>query len=363
MELIEGTFLERINRFTLKFSLDGKTYRAYLPNPGRLWEILQKGRKIYVEKNPHSTFKYRVWAAEKEREVILLYSSYCNKIAQDLIVKFFGYEIIKKEPKFLNHRFDFLIKDKGEEFFVEVKSVTLFKDEFSMFPDAPTKRGKEHINLLKNIGKGMVLFITSNSKVRYFLPEFHTDPQFSRALYEGRNSLKIIPLVLKFDKNLNYEMVRIAKIPWKIYEREAKGKGSYIFSGYLGRKKWINFGKDKKFLFEKGWYLYVGSGMGSLEGRIKRHLRKRKKTHWHLDYLRENLKKIRVFPIYSSKRLECKISKELSKISTSYVKFFGSSDCLCPSHLFYFKENPLKNQNFIEMLLDLRMKKLSGRAP
>lgn len=362
MQLIEGAFLERINRFTIKFSLDGKTYRAYLPNPGRLWEILQKGTKIYLEKKKETRLKYKVWAAEKDGEVILLYSSYCNKIAQELMERFFDYEIIKKEPKFSKHRFDFLVKNKKEEIFVEVKSCTLFKDEFAMFPDAPTKRGKEHINLLKDMGKGMVLFIISNSKIRYFLPEFHTDPKFSKALYEGRKNLKIIPLVLKFDKNLNYEIVRIAKIPWEIYEREAVGRGSYILSGYLGRKKWINFGKDKNFLFEKGWYLYVGSGMGSLEGRIKRHLKQRKKIHWHMDHLRENLKKIKVFPIYSSKRLECKISKELSKISKSYVKSFGSSDCLCPSHLFYFKENPLKNQKFIEMLLDFRMKKLSGRT-
>lgn len=362
MELIEGTFLERINRFKIKFSIKGKTHLGYLPNPGRLWEILQKGIKIYLEKKKETRLKYQVCAAEKEKEIILLHSSYCNKIAEDLMAKFFGYEIIKKEPKFLNHRFDFLVKNKGEEIFVEIKSCTLFKGEFAMFPDAPTKRGKQHINLLKKIGKGIVLFIISNSKVRYFLPEFHTDPQFSKTLYEGRKNLKIVPLVLKFDKNLNYEIVRIAKIPWKIYEREAKGKGSYIFSGYLERKKWINFGKDKNFLFEKGWYLYVGSGMGSLDGRIKRHLRKRKKIHWHMDHLRENLKKIRVFPIYSSKRLECKISKELSKISTSYVKSFGSSDCLCPSHLYYFQENPLKNKNFIEMLLDFRMKKLSRRA-
>lgn len=316
------------------------------------------GRKIYLEKRERGRLKYTVWATEKEKELVLLYSSYCNKIAEDLMKKYFGYKIIKKEPKFSNHRFDFLVKNEREEIFMEVKSCTLFKDEISMFPDAPTIRGREHIKLLKKIGKGMVLFIISNSRVRYFLPEFHTDPEFSRTLYESRNVLKIIPLVIKLDKNLNYKLIRIAEIPWEIYEKEGMGGGSYIFSGYLKRKKWINFGRDKKFLFQRGWYLYVGSGMVSLDKRIERHRAKRKKFHWHIDYLRKHLKKIKVFPFYSSKRIECEISRELLSISVDFIKSFGSSDCTCPSHLFYFKENPLKNENFIEVLLNFRMKRL-----
>ena len=37
--------------------------------------------------------------------------------------------------------------------------------------------------------------------------------------------------------------------------------------------------------FETGYYLYFGSALNSLEGRLRRHLRSDKKLHWHIDFL------------------------------------------------------------------------------
>lgn len=336
--------------------MKGKKELAYLPNPGRLWELFQYGKNIFLEKKKNGNLKYWIWGTEFEDEIIMLNSSYCNEIAEFVIEKYLGYKILKKEYKFQNHRFNFLVKDKNEEILLEVKSCTLFKDEISMFPDAPTKRGKEHIDILKKQKKGIVLFFINNSKVKYFLPEFHTDPEFSKSLYLSRKFLKIIPLVLKWDKNLNFEIIREAKIPWEIYESEGMGGGSYIFSGYLERERKIKFGKNNYFKFKKGWYLYVGSGMVSLAKRIRRHKRKEKKFFWHIDYFRNFLKNIKIFPIYSSKRLECEISRGIESFCDGFVNFFGCSDCHCKSHLFYLKEEPIRNPHFIELLLNFRMK-------
>ncbi len=39
-DLIPATFLSRPNRFVVLCKAQGRTLRAYLPNPGRLWELL-----------------------------------------------------------------------------------------------------------------------------------------------------------------------------------------------------------------------------------------------------------------------------------------------------------------------------------
>jgi len=34
-----------------------------------------------------------------------------------------------------------------------------------------------------------------------------------------------------------------------------------------------------------GYYVYVGSALGGLASRLRRHLRSEKRLHWHIDYL------------------------------------------------------------------------------
>jgi Uri superfamily endonuclease len=83
-------------------------------------------------------------------------------------------------------------------------------------------------------------------------------------------------------------------------------------------------------------------GSSTLINRVKRHvsLSSSKKVHWHIDYLLENENSLitRVFLIPSNQKLECEISQELSNLSDGNIKDFGSSDCMCKSHLLYFRD-------------------------
>jgi len=101
----------------------------------------------------------------------------------------------------------------------------------------------------------------------------------------------------------------------------------------------VNVGKLGCLNFKKGWYVYVGSAMNSLEKRIERHKRKEKKKHWHIDYItmHETFKIIDVYCKISEKKEECKIAKEVKSVCDGFVKNFGCSDCDCESHLFYFE--------------------------
>ena len=109
----------------------------------------------------------------------------------------------------------------------------------------------------------------------------------------------------------------------------------------------INVGALGDLIFEKGHYLYVGSAMGhsgssTLLNRVKRHTSpsSSKNIHWHIDYLLNNTNSLitLIYLIPSSQRLECEIARTISNISQDSIKNFGSSDCDCYSHLFYFKE-------------------------
>jgi Uri superfamily endonuclease len=103
----------------------------------------------------------------------------------------------------------------------------------------------------------------------------------------------------------------------------------------------IEIGKVGKIFFKKGYYLYVGSGKRNLEKRLKRHIKREKNIHWHIDYLTSNLN-FEIIEIYLFEKLnECELAKKFIESNFYYIKNFGSSDCHCKSHLF-FSEN-LKN--------------------
>jgi len=111
-------------------------------------------------------------------------------------------------------------------------------------------------------------------------------------------------------------------------------KGAYLLILYLPEDKEIEIGSLGKIKFKKGFYIYVGSAMNSLTDRVKRHLKKEKKFHWHIDYFLEHTKILFVVLIPSEEKIECKIAQT---IKGDKIKGFGCSDCKCESHLFYFE--------------------------
>jgi Uri superfamily endonuclease len=97
--------------------------------------------------------------------------------------------------------------------------------------------------------------------------------------------------------------------------------------------------------FEKGWYAYTGSALGSggLIGRIQRHMKKDKRCFWHIDYLLNNeYSSIKaIICAVSNTRYECKIVRKIASMTAKPIKGFGVSDCKegCRSHLYYMGDN------------------------
>lgn len=114
-------------------------------------------------------------------------------------------------------------------------------------------------------------------------------------------------------------------------------KGLYILAIWLNRGKEISVGALGSAYFPPGLYVYIGSAQKALQARIRRHLSKKKRLFWHIDYLLEGAEVIGIRSLAGPKEDECRLSEKFSQSGGEVVmKGFGASDCSCPSHLYYF---------------------------
>ena len=61
--------------------------------------------------------------------------------------------------------------------------------------------------------------------------------------------------------------------------------GTYALVLVLEVELRLQAGKLGIHTFPPGYYIYTGSALGGLSGRLKHHLKLEKKLHWHIDYL------------------------------------------------------------------------------
>jgi len=373
-ELIRSTFLSRPNRFVIRCATAAGDLTAYLPNPGRLWELLLPGRIVYLVRKPTDgagTLTHMAVAVEREGVPLLLHTHLNNAVAAFLlenrqIPDLRDVSIVRAEAKMGRSRFDFLLTRNGRPLYLEVKSCTLAGRRIAMFPDAVTARGKRHLEELASLSRRGtpcgVLFLVHWPETRFFLPDYHTDPAFSQTFAAVRKDLMIKAVSLSWRPDLTLaRKVREVAIPWDTLEREGRDSGSYLLLLHLPRSVTVDVGSLGRIAFAAGFYLYVGSARVALAKRLQRHLRKNTVRRWHIDYLKVHSDRMTAIPIRSADPLEHEIAAAMGPIAEGVVPAFGSSDCDCPSHLFFFAEDPLGKQSFIDLLLHFRINRLEER--
>ena len=120
--------------------------------------------------------------------------------------------------------------------------------------------------------------------------------------------------------------------------------GAYVMVIRLSRATQIPVGRLGEVSFAEGFYCYVGSAMGpgGLPARLARHLRDRKKPHWHVDYLLQRAAVVEIWEVPSSETLECDCAQTVLSLDGAQapIQGFGSSDCTCATHLAYFSSHP-----------------------
>lgn len=297
-----------------------------------------------------------------EGEPLSLYSARANTLARELVLPrlFPGATRIQAEPRHEGGRFDFAVEHSGAEHLVEVKACTLIHAGVGMFPDAVSARATRHLEeLARSPGKSHVVFVLMRPGVERFVPDIHTDPQFSRTLRDLADRIHIHAVSLRAEASGAVETanpeVPVDLSPVRLVEED---RGVYLVTLRLTEPRRIRVGALGELDFPAGHYVYVGSGRQHLGARLRRHLRRKKRMHWHVDYLRAEAEEVRAYPVYTSRPLESALADDVSVLAGEAggraVPGFGSSDSPAASHLLHFPEPPMRNPAFVKLLLDYR---------
>ena len=156
-KLLQGTLIKRYKRFFVDIKYQNETITAHCPNSGSMMGLLNKGNIVWFSEsnNPKRKLKYTLEIVNVDKQLIGINTQLANKIVLEALNqkkirnldKFYN---IKTEAKFSDKtRFDFLISNDQEKCFLEVKNVTLVRnDKIAEFPDAVTFRGTKHLKEL-----------------------------------------------------------------------------------------------------------------------------------------------------------------------------------------------------------------------
>jgi len=112
---------------------------------------------------------------------------------------------LKCEVKVGHSRMDFLgTLQGGKGVLIEVKGCTLTRDGKALFPDAPTERGRRHLEtLMEARGRGMraaIMILVFRADSNCFSPNAETDPKFTEAFWKAsEEGVEVYPLVLSYE--------------------------------------------------------------------------------------------------------------------------------------------------------------------
>lgn len=180
---------------------------AHSPSLG-LCGLIKENTQVYVStcKNECRKSKYTIELVKNNNVLIGANPLFANKIFFDFYKnfnEFKNYELEKQEIKIHNSRLDFLLSNKNNKFYVEIKNVPLVENNNNIitatFPDGYknsknmciSDRAYKHIEdliKLKNEGhKVSLVFIVQRNDAEVFSPNYNKDKIYSEKLKEAYN--------------------------------------------------------------------------------------------------------------------------------------------------------------------------------
>jgi sugar fermentation stimulation protein A len=205
----KAVLIDRPNRFLGRVLIDGRTTEVFIPNPGRMFELMIPGTEVFVREQRSAKRKtnYNMIGLEYNGVLVSIDSYLPNRFVKRLLLEhsfsfFDNYDTVIPEPRAFDGRFDFKLTGPEMSAFIEVKSCTLVENSRAIFPDAPTKRGARHLRNLaealntKRVDRAAVIFVIQRPDASVFSPNDKTDPVFADALrYAHREGVEVFPLV------------------------------------------------------------------------------------------------------------------------------------------------------------------------
>lgn len=193
--LVEGFFLQRLNRFAALVDVDGRQELAHVPNSGRLRELFLPRIPVLLRPAPSSgrRTQYDLSMVRLGDRLVSVDARLPSALVHEALLEgrikgMEDYREIQKEVYYGAHRLDLLARN-GAPCLIETKSITLVENGRALFPDAPTLRGARHMAALlrfrQEIGQAAAIFVIQRDDAVTFSPNDVTDPQFDQALREA----------------------------------------------------------------------------------------------------------------------------------------------------------------------------------
>ena len=201
--LVSGRLVKRYKRFFADVELsNGRIVTAHCPNTGSMIGLAKHGVKVWLEPNedPRKKLKYSWKLVDHENGHFTgVDTSIANRIVyeallQRKIMEVLDYNIILREQKYgANSRVDFLLRNGSKTCYLEVKSVTLCRQEkIAEFPDTVTSRGAKHLKeLSKTVSpntRAIVLYLVQRSDCNYFKIADDLDQTYLNETILSKNS-------------------------------------------------------------------------------------------------------------------------------------------------------------------------------
>lgn len=187
--IIEGRFVERVNRFIARVEVENEEVLCHVKNTGRCRELFVKGTRVCLEKNDNPKRKtvYSLISVEKDGALVNVDSQAPNKMVKEWLEKTeAGIITLRPETVFGNSRFDFYLETAEKREWIEVKGVTLVEDGVARFPDAPTERGIKHMEeLCQAVEEGYqarLIFVIQRKDAVLFEANRERHPAFAEVL-------------------------------------------------------------------------------------------------------------------------------------------------------------------------------------
>ena len=174
-------------------------------------ELLLKNSILFIKpsNNPKRTTDATIIGVSINNEIIQLNSNFATTLISTLIdekiLHFLeNYTVIRKEPRYGNHRFDLLLRSsinqEKENIMVELKSTTKVERGIACFPDAVSLRATNHVKLLTELSKNFpcILIFCIYRNCIGFQPCEKIDPEFAKTFRLAlKSKLKIFPLLFE----------------------------------------------------------------------------------------------------------------------------------------------------------------------
>ena len=224
--LLQGTLIKRYKRFFIDINYKNRIITAHCPNSGSMMGLLDKGNKIYFSKskNKKRKLKYTAEIIVVKKSMVGINTHLSNRIVLEAlenkrIKQLIKFSNIKREVNFSdNTRFDFLISNKTKKCFLEVKNVTLMRQQgIAEFPDSITTRGTKHLNELINAKKkgfdSYMLYLVQREDCGSFKIANNIDEEYKITFNNAvKNNVKVLCFTckiskkeIKINKQINYE--------------------------------------------------------------------------------------------------------------------------------------------------------------